>query len=483
MKHPSPPVDALYMTIGKKISATCAVLVALALILGTVALVNVSSMSERTRVVALDSLPGVYLAGAMQTLQHEIEIAMLARIVSSDPRQIASLDSKIAELDKQFRDRLKSYGGTIALVHDRQLWTKAGPAYEALWPEWEKVRAIGRRQNARALQIFHRQVEPRFGPLGNSIDDLIAFNDNRGSEFAAASVKAAGTARFWIWTILLISAAVGTGLAIVFVRSTTSVLEDAVAQLGEGAEHVATAASQIASSAQAMAQGTSEQAASLEETSASAEQVSSMTRRNAENSKQSATLVALVDNNVGAANRTLDEMVASMKEIGASSDKISKIIKVIDEIAFQTNILALNAAVEAARAGEAGMGFAVVADEVRNLAQRSAQAAKDTAALIEESIARSGEGSAKLDRVADSIRSITENATKVRTLVDEVNLGSQEQAGGVQQISRSILEMQDVTQKTAAQAEESAAAGEELSSQAESMKIAVDRLRGLVIAS
>ncbi len=207
-----------------------------------------------------------------------------------------------------------------------------------------------------------------------------------------------------------------------------------------------------------------------------------MTQRNAENSKESATLVALVDSSVGAANRTLDGMVSSMKAISESSNKISKIIKVIDEIAFQTNILALNAAVEAARAGEAGMGFAVVADEVRNLAQRSAQAAKDTAALIEESIARSNEGSAKLDGVAASIRAITESATKVKTLVDEVNLGSQEQASGVQQISRSIVEMQGVTQQTAAQSEESAAAGEELASQAESMKISVKRLRGLVVA-
>jgi methyl-accepting chemotaxis protein len=173
-------------------------------------------------------------------------------------------------------------------------------------------------------------------------------------------------------------------------------------------------------------------------------------------------------------------MLRSMQDITGSSDKISKIIKVIDEIAFQTNILALNAAVEAARAGEAGMGFAVVADEVRSLAQRSAQAAKDTAALIEESIAKSNEGSQRLEHVAQVIHAITESAAKVKTLVDEVNLGSQEQARGIAQISQSIAEMDRVTQANAASAEQSASASEEMSAQAEALQNIARELRSLV---
>ena len=179
-------------------------------------------------------------------------------------------------------------------------------------------------------------------------------------------------------------------------------------------------------------------------------------------------------------NQSLDQMVVAMGEINTQSDKISKIIKVIDEIAFQTNILALNAAVEAARAGEAGMGFAVVADEVRNLAQRCAQAAKDTAALIEESIAKSNEGKVKVDQVAEAIRAITEQAAKVKTLVDEVNLGSQEQARGIEQIGKAIAQMEQVTQETAASAEESASAAEELTAQSESLKDIVERLTAMV---
>jgi methyl-accepting chemotaxis protein/methyl-accepting chemotaxis protein-1 (serine sensor receptor) len=173
-------------------------------------------------------------------------------------------------------------------------------------------------------------------------------------------------------------------------------------------------------------------------------------------------------------------MVVAMSEIKTSSDKISKIIKTIDEIAFQTNILALNAAVEAARAGEAGMGFAVVADEVRNLAQRCAQAAKDTAALIEESIAKSNDGKTKVDQVAVAIQTITEESAKVKTLVDEVNLGSQEQARGIEQIGKAITQMEQVTQKTAANAEESASAAEELTAQSETLKDVVGRLTLMV---
>jgi methyl-accepting chemotaxis protein len=218
----------------------------------------------------------------------------------------------------------------------------------------------------------------------------------------------------------------------------------------------------------------------LEETSASSEEITSMTRKNAENSATAATLMTDVDRRVTEGNQTLEQMVQSMQEITGSSDKISKIIKVIDEIAFQTNILALNAAVEAARAGEAGMGFAVVADEVRNLAQRSAQAAKDTSALIEESIAKSNEGGARLQRVSDVIRAITDSTIKVKTLVDEVNLGSQEQARGIEQISKAIAQMDQVTQSTAASAEEGASASQELSAQAEAMQHAVTKLSRLV---
>jgi methyl-accepting chemotaxis protein len=173
-------------------------------------------------------------------------------------------------------------------------------------------------------------------------------------------------------------------------------------------------------------------------------------------------------------------MVQSMKEINRSGGKISKIIRVIDEIAFQTNILALHAAVEAARAGKAGMGFAVAADEARNLAHRGAQAAKDTAAPIEESIAKSNEGSTKLQLVAGSIQPVTGSATQVKAPVDEVDAGSQEPSRGIQQIASAVTRMATVTQRRAASAEESAAASQELAARAHALYDIVERVRRLV---
>lgn len=276
--------------------------------------------------------------------------------------------------------------------------------------------------------------------------------------------------------LLLVVTAVGFVVVIGLAKTLQAVSES----VATGADQVAHAAAQVSSSSQTLAQGASESAASLEEASSSAEEINSMAARNTENSRNAATIVAQSGEKFMHTNQALDEMVVAMDEINSSSQKISKIIKVIDEIAFQTNILALNAAVEAARAGEAGMGFAVVADEVRNLAQRCGQAARDTASLIEDSIAKSGGGKSKVDRVAESIRSVTSEAGQVKTLVDEVSVGSQEQARGLDQIRKTVADLEQAGQSNAASAEESAAAAQQLTAQSQSLKDVGEQLRALV---
>jgi methyl-accepting chemotaxis protein len=292
------------------------------------------------------------------------------------------------------------------------------------------------------------------------------------------AVVKAGMGQTALWLLPL---ALGIALGVCLLVSTIGKkLRDAVRKLTESAAQVTSSVMQISSSSQALAQGATEQAASLEETSAASEEITSMTRANADNSNLAALEMDKVDALVKEGHAALGEMVASMSDIKSSSGSISRIIKVIDEIAFQTNILALNAAVEAARAGESGAGFAVVAAEVRNLAQRSAQAAKDTAPLIEESLARSNAGSVKLGHMTSVIHAITESAANVKRLVDQVKMGSRDQARGIEEISKAIQQMDCVTQGTAASSEESAAASQELAAQAELMNAIARQLHAVV---
>jgi methyl-accepting chemotaxis protein/methyl-accepting chemotaxis protein-1 (serine sensor receptor) len=257
-------------------------------------------------------------------------------------------------------------------------------------------------------------------------------------------------------------------------------LRAAVAEIAEGAMHLAAAAGQVTAASQSLAEGTSKQATSLNATSASSEEIDSMTRKNSEHLRAAAELVRKSQKKFAQNNQSLDEMMTAMGEIHAQSGRISKIIKAIDEIAFQTNILALNAAVEAARAGEAGLGFAVVADEVRNLAHRCAEAANETAVMIEESIAKSDAGQQKVDEVAATIRGIAADSAELEKLVDEVNLGSQEQTSGIARITKAIAEIDQVTQATAATAEESAGACVVLSNQASAINLVLMRLKALI---
>jgi methyl-accepting chemotaxis protein len=310
--------------------------------------------------------------------------------------------------------------------------------------------------------------------LDRYTDLLHSLNAQANAE-AAAMQRTAKT----VLALGLLGCAVLGFIVIFAVRSATRNLQATADELDVAAREVAGAASQVASSSTALAQAVTKQAGSLEETSAASEEINSMARMNTEKSHTAANVVAESGQKFDLANQTLEQTVTAMGEINEQSGKISKILKVIDDIAFQTNILALNAAVEAARAGEAGMGFAVVADEVRNLAQRCAQAAKDTAQLVEESVTKSNDGKSKVDQVAVAILAITTEALKVKTLVDEVNLGSSEQARGIEQISKTITQMQGMTQDSAASAEESAAAAVQLNAQSESLKRIMQRLTAL----
>jgi methyl-accepting chemotaxis protein len=251
---------------------------------------------------------------------------------------------------------------------------------------------------------------------------------------------------------------------------TLETLDDALVRVGLAAEQVSSASQQISEGSQTLSQKASEQASSIEEASSNLHEVAAMTQQNSGNAKEARRLSKVAETSVEAGVESMLRLSDAINKIKASSDSTAKIIKTIDEIAFQTNLLALNAAVEAARAGDAGKGFAVVAEEVRNLAMRSAEAAKNTANLIEESVKNSESGVALNQEVLKNLNDINNQVKEVGAVMAEIAEASEQQTHGVEQVNSVINQMNVVTQEVAANAEESAAGAEELSGQAEELK-------------
>lgn len=406
---------------------------------------------------------------------------------AADSTEIQRLSAQMAQLRKDYDNRHSFW---IKDLTDAEL--KKAIVVEAHEPavrffetlDKEFLPAIAKGDKAAAKEILTSKLATEYTRQRTAVDKVVslASGNNSAKEkdlqqvLAASETEVSSAIRF-----ATASTGVGVGVLVCVVAvigwwvssRVTQGIKQIALELSGGSNQVAASASQVSAASQTLAEGASEQAAALEETSSSLEEMSSMTQRNAETAGQVKALGsdARKAGDVGVQDMTA--LVGAMDDIKTSSADIAKIIKTIDEIAFQTNILALNAAVEAARAGEAGAGFAVVADEVRNLAQRCAQAAKETAGKIEDAVQKSARGADISAKVAKSLEEIVGKARQVDEMAGEVAAASQEQSQGISQVNTAVTQMDKVTQSNAANAEESAAAAEELTAQAETLKEAV----------
>ena len=474
---------ASQMTIGKKLFGSFGAAIALTLVVGGTSLWLISGLGASLKKTINSTARKQLLAAGIDMGESDMlaaERGILLRAMMKDTALVAQYSQDYQTAVSEMKSNLQEMTPLIETEEGRKVIASIQSDLDTatrLHQEFILLVTAGKDIEAGAF------MKEKLIPNLESLSKQAASEKQLTAEMMATALKETSgqvTLGNWVTIVMLLFSLTAGAVIIFVVRQINASLRKAIADLSEGAGQVASAAGQISSSSQSLAQGASEQAASLEETSSSSEEINSMARKNAENSQTAHSLVLQSQQRVEETNHSLGSMVTAMSDIKNSSDKVSKIIKVIDEIAFQTNILALNAAVEAARAGEAGMGFAVVADEVRNLAQRCAQAAKDTAALIEESIAKSDDGQAKVEHVAVAIHAITEESAKVKTLIDEVSLGSQEQTRGIEQIAKALTQMEQVTQQSAANAEESAAAAEELTAQASTLMEVVHQLSAMV---
>jgi len=385
-----------------------------------------------------------------------------------------AIDEKVAVIDKQ----MKAIGSVTRLTAE----------WGALESEWEKHKTIvgnivdlAMRNNIEpAVEALGSQCNPTRAREGAILKDILA---KQKDFFQAASDSAAiyhSRALIILLSVTGIGLALGIGLAWLTVARLSRKLTEIIDDLSERSSELGRIASEVSLSSSSLAEASTEQAASLEETSATLEEMSSMTKSNSENAARTSQSTSQTVKLIEEGGRSVRTVTQAMTEISSSSEQISQIIKTIEGIAFQTNLLALNAAVEAARAGEAGQGFAVVADEVRNLALRSAQAAKDTSDLIQNTVGLVRDGSQNVEELAAGFSEIEKGAQEVGRLIVEISSATNEQALGVGQVNTAVAQMDKVTQSNAAMAEESASSSVALSDQTHHLENLVQGLYALI---
>ena len=469
-------------TIPRRISFGFLILVLLSLILGGIGLWRVRDINTSVFNLAANAVPSVVMLNKIIQCNNGAAKAMRQLVEQSDNEKIVASARPMFDTQRKEGDGLSvEYKKLISDADDERLFTTADKARKEFIVAAEKAIELSQGQKAaEGLAFMRAEVDPALDRTTEGFNNNIDYNIELAEKEAALAQRKVTSSFITIGTTLALAGLLGTLMGWTISRAVTKSLGFISDALQEGATQTASASGQLSSASQSLASGCSQQASSVAETSAALEEMSVMIRSTAENAEKAKDFANQARAAAQSGSQTMAEMNTAMHAIEASSAEVAKIVKNIDEIAFQTNILALNAAVEAARAGEAGAGFAVVADEVRSLAQRSAAAAKETAEKIEAAIANSRRGSSSCGKVGESLDEIVAKVSSADALVAEIATAAKEQSQGIQQVGLTMTQMDKVTQSNAANAEESATSAEELNAQARSMQESVQSLRSLV---
>lgn len=468
-------------SVKRRIAILCAILLVLTVSTGVLGLANNRVLTANLSELGTQTLPAAQKIAAIQALGLEFRgTALLMGTPGLADGYRSKQIAHLQELRVEIFDALRNYGAAIP-AEERPVFETTQSATAAFISTVDQFLQMAQNSQLQEAGAFwSKQGGPQSKAFRKALSDEADFCRHQADSAVARGQQNASKTGLLTSVFLCLALVLGSGLSAFLAANITRVLTNATRDLSAMAEQVSSASSELAASGNHLAQTAMLQAAEIDETTRAGNEVASTTTRNAEAFTGVKTLTINNESYVKEATRRLDHTLESMTEITAASESIAKIIRLIDDIAFQTNILALNAAVEAARAGEAGMGFAVVAEEVRTLAARSASAAKEIHGSIERSVQSAKGGKIRLDEVVVVVSDSAQSTVEIAALVDRLEREAVTQVSGVRQISTSLQRLKSATDQTAATAEENASAATELQAQATHLQQVVTGLKSLI---